>query len=88
MARGLTRRQIGVTPEMIESFGETIFQLSTNVQIRHGDPVRLLDYEEIEKQRADTGLTDQQIGDRIGLTRNQVLYIRTLTERRRFHTGH
>ena len=88
MARGLTRRQIGVTAEMIDSFGEVIFQLSTNVQVRRGDPVRLLDYDEIEKQRADTGLTDQQIADRIGLTRNQVLYIRTMMERRRFRTGH
>ncbi|MEE2969306.1 MAG: AMP-binding protein [Pseudomonadota bacterium] len=88
MARGLTRRQLGVTEEMIESFGEVIFRLSTNVQIRRGDPVRLLDYDEIEKQRADTGLTDDQIADRIGLTRNQVLYIRTMLERRRFHTGH
>lgn len=88
MARGLTRRQIGVTAEMIDSFGDVIFQLSTNVQVRRGDPVRLLDYDEIEKQRADTGLTDQQIADRIGLTRNQVLYIRTMMERRRFRTGH
>jgi cyclohexanecarboxylate-CoA ligase len=88
MARGLTRRQIGVTAEMIDSFGEVIFQLSTNVQTRRGDPVRLLDYDEIERQRADTGLTDQQIADRIGLTRNQVLYIRTMMERRRFRTGH
>ena len=88
MTRGLNRRQIGVTEEMIQSFGETVFGLSHNVQVRRGDPVRLLDYDEIERQRAGAGLTDAQIAERIGLTRNQVLYIRTIVERRRFRTGH
>jgi acyl-CoA synthetase (AMP-forming)/AMP-acid ligase II len=88
MTRGLTRRQIGVTEEMIGSFGETVFTLSHNVQVRRGDPVRELDYAEIEKQREGAGLTDAQIAERIGLSRNQVLYIRTMMERRRFHTGH
>ncbi len=88
MARGFNRRQIGVTEGMIESFGETVFDLSHNRQVRRGDPVRLLDFEEIEKQRADMGLTDEQIAERIGLSRHQVLYIRTVMERRRFRTGH
>jgi len=88
MARGLTRQQIGVTEAMIQAFGETIFNLSHNHQIRTGDPIRKLQFDAIEAQRADAGLTDAQIAERIGLTRNQVLYIRTVLERRRFRTGH
>ena len=45
------RERLGVTPEMIEAFGPIIFDLSTNVQDRRGDPVRLLDFDEIERQR-------------------------------------
>ena len=88
MARGLTRQQIGVTEEMIGTFGDTVFDMSHNHQIREGDPYRLLDQAEIERQRENMGLSDAQIAERIGLTRNQVLYIRTILERRRFHTGH
>ena len=88
MTRGLTRHQIGVTEAMIQAFGETVFRLSHNHQVRRGDPVRKLQYDEIEAQRAGAGLTDAQIAERIGLTRNQVLYIRTVLERRRFRTGH
>ncbi|MCZ6859830.1 MAG: AMP-binding protein, partial [Alphaproteobacteria bacterium] len=88
MARGLTRQQIGITEEMIETFGDTVFGMSHNHQIREGDPYRLLDEAEIERQRENMGLSDQQIATRIGLTRHQVLYIRTILERRRFHTGH
>ncbi len=88
MARGLTRKQIGVTEAMIRTFGETIFRLSNNLQVRRGDPVRKLQFDEIEEQRGSLGLTDAQIAERIGLTRNQVLYIRTMIEHRRFRTGH
>ena len=88
MTRGLTRRQIGVTEEMIETFGDTIFRMSHNHQVRDGDPYRTLDWDEIERQREQMGLSDAQIAARIGLTQNQVLYIRTVLERRRFHTGH
>jgi non-ribosomal peptide synthetase component E (peptide arylation enzyme) len=88
MARGLTREQIGVTEEMIATFGEIVFRMSHNYQERTGDPVRTLDWPEIERQREAMGLTDQQIADRLGLTRNQVLFIRTVEERRRFRTGH
>ena len=88
MTRGLTRHQIGVTEEMIQTFGDTIFTMSHNVQTREGDPYRLLDWDEIERQRENMGLTDGQIAERIGLSQNQVLYIRTVLERRRFHTGH
>ena len=41
MARGLTREQIGVTPAMLQTFGEVVFDLSHNHQARHGDPIRL-----------------------------------------------
>ena len=88
MARGLSRQQIGVTEEMIETFGDTVFGMSHNHQIREGDPYRLADEAEIERQRENMGLSDGQIADRIGLTRHQVLFIRTILERRRFHTGH
>ncbi|HVB50105.1 MAG TPA: AMP-binding protein [Burkholderiales bacterium] len=88
MARGLTRQQIGVTEAMIQTFGETVFRLSHNYQVRRGDPIRRLQFDEIEEQRAALGLTDAQIAERIGLSRNQVLYIRTVLERRRFRTGH
>ena len=88
MARGLTRQQIGVTEAMIQAFGDTIFRLSHNYQVRQGDPIRKLQFDAIEEQRAALGLTDAQIAERIGLTRNQVLYIRTVLERRRFRTGH
>lgn len=88
MARGLTRRQIGVTEEMIETYGDTIFRMSHNHQIREGDPYREKNWDEVDRQREMMGLSDQQVADRIGLSRNQVLYIRVLMERRRFRTGH
>ena len=88
MTRGLNRRQIGVTEEMFETFGEIIFRMSHNHQVREGDPYREKDWDEIDRHRELMGLSDAEIADRIGLSRNQVLYIRTLMERRRFRTGH
>ena len=88
MARGLTRAQIGVTEAMLRTFGEVVFDLSHNHQTRHGDPVRLQDWAEVERQREGRGLADAQIAAKLGLTRDQVLFIRTLEERRRFRTGH
>lgn len=82
------RRRFGVTDAMIETFGNVIFDLSHNLQIRRGDPVRTLDFAAIERQRPDLGLSDGEIAARIGLTRDQILFIRTLLERRRFETGH
>ena len=87
MTRGLTREQIGVTTEMIASFGETVFRMSHNLQIREGDPIRTLDWPEIERQREAMGLADVQIAERIGLTREQVMFIRNSEETRRFKTG-
>ncbi len=88
MARGFSRQQIGITEEMIETFGDTIFRLSHNHQVREGDPYRLKNWDEVDRQRPNMGLSDDQIADKIGLSRHQVLFIRTILERRRFHTGH
>jgi non-ribosomal peptide synthetase component E (peptide arylation enzyme) len=88
MARGLTREEIGVTEEMIATFGDLVFNLSHNHQARTGDPVRERDWAAVERQREDMGLSDLQIADKLGLTRNQVLFLRTIMERRRFRTGH
>ena len=88
MTRGLTRQQIGVTEELIETFGDTIFRMSHNYQERRGDPCRERNWEEVERQRENMGLADVQIAEKIGLTRDQVLFIRTMLERRRFRRGH
>lgn len=87
MARGLTRDQIGITEEMIRTFGDAVFRMSHNVQVREGDPVRNLDFAEIERQREAMGLADTQIAERIGLTREQVMFIRNIEESRRLQTG-
>ena len=88
MSRGLSRSQIGVTEAMVESFGETVFRLSHNLQRRRGDPIRLKDFEAVERQRADLGLSDAEISERIGLSRDQVTFIRNLVERRRIRRNH
>ena len=62
----------GVTQQMIDTYGEIIFKLSLNKQSRRGDAVRELNFEEIEKQRETTGLTDDEIATRIGLLPEQV----------------
>ena len=88
MSRGLSRSQIGVTEAMVESFGETIFTLSHNHQRRRGDPIRLKDFDAIERQRADLGLSDAEISERIGLSHDQVTFIRNLVERRKIRRNH
>ena len=88
MSRGLSRSQIGVTEAMVESFGETIFTLSHNDQRRRGDPIRLKDFDAIERQRADLGLSDAEISERIGLSHDQVTFIRNLVERRKIRRNH
>ncbi len=84
MAAPTRRERLGVTHEMIEAFGPIIFDLSTNVQDRRGDPVRLLQFDEIERQRPGTGLSDPEIAQRLGLAADQVTFIRVLLEQRRF----
>ena len=51
----------GVTQQMIDTYGEIIFKLSLNKQVRRGDPVRELDFAEVENQREGTGLTDEEM---------------------------
>jgi len=87
MARGLTRAQLGITDALIATFGETVFRMSHNLQVREGDPVRRLDWAQIERQREGMGLSDGQIAGRLGLTRAQVMFIRNSEESRRFRTG-
>ena len=88
MTRGLNRVQMGLTEEMVEAYGDTIWDLSHNIQVRIGDPVRALDWEQIEAQRDGAGLADIQIAERIGLTREQVTHIRLLLEHRKFQRQH
>src|ERR1039457_4254712 len=83
MPRGLSFEQIGVTEAMLASYGDFIWEHSNNVQTRHGDPVRLLQFEAIERQRGN--LTDQQMADVLGLSPNQVLQIRVTLEARSYH---
>jgi acyl-CoA synthetase (AMP-forming)/AMP-acid ligase II len=87
MARGLNRAQLGVTEAMLATFGEAVFSMSHNLQQREGDPVRRLDWSEIERQREGMGLADAEIAARLGLTREQVMFIRNFEESRRFRTG-
>ncbi|MEE2721126.1 MAG: class I adenylate-forming enzyme family protein [Pseudomonadota bacterium] len=84
MTRGLKRSQTGISEEMIQTYGEAIFEMSHNYQLRRGDPVRELNWEEIEKQRPGTGMSDIELARKFGLTHDQVTYIRTIMERRRF----
>ena len=88
MSRGLSRSQIGVSEAMVDSYGEIIFRLSHNLQRRRGDPIRLKDFDDIERQRADLGLSDTEISERVGLSRDQVSFIRNLEERRRIRRNH
>lgn len=87
MARGLTREQLGITDALLASFGDVVFTMSHNLQVREGDPVRKLDFAEIERQREAMGFTDAQIAAKLGLTREQVQFIRNFEESRRFRTG-
>jgi cyclohexanecarboxylate-CoA ligase len=84
MTRGLKRRQVGITEEMIQTYGDVVFELSHNYQVRRGDPVRELNWEEIERQRPGTGMSDIEIARKLGLSHDQTTYIRTIMERRRF----
>jgi hypothetical protein len=74
----------GVTEQMIETWGDMIFDLSLNIQTRRGDPIRHLDVEAWQAQRDDMGLTDPEIATRTGLATEQVTFIRNISERRRF----
>jgi cyclohexanecarboxylate-CoA ligase/acyl-CoA synthetase len=73
---------------MIASYGDLIFRLSNNIQLRRGDPVRLKQFNIIECERANLGMSDAEIGARIGLLSEQVRTIRIIMEHRRFRTDH
>ncbi len=77
----------GVTTQMIDAWGQVVFDLSLNKQVRRGDPVRQLDHAAWVAQRDATGLTDDEIAARIGLARPQVTFIRNVLERRVFRTN-
>jgi cyclohexanecarboxylate-CoA ligase len=59
-----------------------VFKLSLNKQIRRGDPVRNLDFSAIEASRDESGLTDEEIAERVGLLTEQVSVVRVFTERK------
>lgn len=84
MPRGLSFEQIGVTEAMIATYADAVWSLSNNIQIRRGDPIRKRDFAAYEAQRPDLGMSDAQIAAVLGLTRDQVLAIRVVTEVRRF----
>jgi len=84
MPRGFSFEQIGVTEAMIATYADAVWELSNNIQIRRGDPIRKLDLAEFEAQRPNLGMSDGQIATVLGLTRDQVLAIRVVTEVRRF----
>ena len=84
MPRGLSFEQIGVTEAMIETWADTVWAMSNNVQVRRGDPIRKREFARVEAERADLGMSDGQIAAALGLTRDQVMVIRGLTEARRF----
>ncbi len=88
MTRGRDRRQMGLTEAMVAAYGDTVWELSHNIQVRIGDPVRLRDWPQIERQRPGSGMSDGQIAEKIGLTRDQVTHIRLLLEHRRFRRHH
>src|SRR5436309_15966632 len=73
---------------MIASYGDLVFRLSNNIQVRRGDPIRLKQFDVIERERADLGMSDGQIGARLGLSLEQVRTIRIIMEHRRFRTDH
>jgi len=84
MPRGLRFEQIGITEAMIATWADAIWEMSNNVQLRRGDPVRRREFDRVEAERANLGMSDAQIAAHLGLTRDQVLAIRVLTEVRRF----
>jgi cyclohexanecarboxylate-CoA ligase len=88
MTRGFTRDQVGVTEAMLTTYGELIFRLSNNHQIRRGDPIRDKAFDAIEAHRGEMGMSDGQIAEHVGLTLNQVTLIRNVEERRRFNRDH
>ena len=67
---------------MVASYGPFIWEHSNNVQVRHGDPVRTLDFPLARQHR---GMTDHEMAATLGLTRDQVLQIRVMLEARSYN---
>jgi cyclohexanecarboxylate-CoA ligase/acyl-CoA synthetase len=84
----VTIQRYGVTEDMIVSYGDLVFRLSNNIQLRRGDPVRLKQFDIIERERANLGMSDAEIGAKIGLSLEQARTIRIIVEHRRFRTDH
>lgn len=82
MTRGWSHARTGVTEAMIDAYGDWIWEHGTNVQLRHGDPARTLDFAAVAA--SSSGLSDAQMADRLGLTREQVRAIRVTLEARRY----
>lgn len=80
----MSKQRFGVTDEMMAAHGDNILKLGLNRQSRVGDAVRMLDYDAIEAQRAGTGLSDGEVAERLGLSEDQVRYIRIVMEHRTF----
>ncbi|MFP6755883.1 MAG: hypothetical protein VCB60_09220, partial [Alphaproteobacteria bacterium] len=80
MARGLDQQQIGVSDAMLMAYGEIVFHLSNNMQHRQGDPIREGLFKEITRQRPALGMSDAQIAAYVGLSEDQVTYIRNHEE--------
>lgn len=83
----MSKEAFGVTEEMIERFGDEIFDLGLNLQQRRGDAVRELDWDAIEANREGMGISDEEIAGKLGLSHDQVRYIRIVLEHRRFDTS-
>jgi cyclohexanecarboxylate-CoA ligase len=82
MPRGLSASQIGATEAMVATYGPFIWEHSNNVQVRHGDPIRTLDFPLARQHR---GMTDHEMAAMLGLTRDQVLQIRVMLEARSYN---
>jgi acyl-CoA synthetase (AMP-forming)/AMP-acid ligase II len=75
----------GVTQEMLDRYKDLVFEKSVNVQVRRGDPVRCRDWAAVEAQRELQGLDDAAIATQLGLTEEQVTFIRIYAEKERYH---
>ena len=70
--------------DLYERYKDAVFEMSLNVQVRRGDPVRLRQWEAVESQRELTGLTDAEIARELGLAEGEVTTIRTRVEKDRY----
>ena len=88
MSRGLSRSQIGVTEAMVESFGETNLRPQSQPPAAPRRPGAAEGLRRRGAPARDLGLSDAEISERIGLSRDQVTFIRNLVERRKIRRNH